>query len=449
MWAALLFAVDDSHGWTVGWLANRNAVLGALFGLAALSRYVRNSRKKSRLWGIDTAVLLLAAYLSSESAAAIPGAIAAYELFLMDRSQKNPVSGFRRWGLSLVVSLGWLGWYIHHRYGIIHSSTYLNIAHYPLLFLEELPIRFMMIWNSLFLNYAPSNIWLFLPGRSGFILTLVSFCVSVIVIFTVKIRGEFRRLAAFLLSSMVFSMFIVSMGIVQERSFTIASFFSSGILTIGLHELLRREYQNRLGKKILGYLLIFLHVIMAALMLPVKSLSPVIMRNAAGIHVPDAVSEADASPEKIIIVHAPFCLTGMYLPFALDLDPEFDTIPTMVLSSGIQPCHVTRMSENALQIECEGGFFNLFSAGIFLSPETHFQAGERIEFSDVDIIIDSIGENGRPEKVTFILERMRAPDYYLFLRYVGGRFVKYKLPDTGKTDTLHGDILESLFKGNS
>src|SRR4051794_17764132 len=49
--AALLFAADDARGATVGWLANRNVLVAATFGVLALIAHDRRRRDGSRLAG--------------------------------------------------------------------------------------------------------------------------------------------------------------------------------------------------------------------------------------------------------------------------------------------------------------------------------------------------------------------------------------------------------------
>src|SRR6185436_4269008 len=39
--AALLYAVDQAHGFAIGWIANRNAIVCAVFGVLALLAHVR------------------------------------------------------------------------------------------------------------------------------------------------------------------------------------------------------------------------------------------------------------------------------------------------------------------------------------------------------------------------------------------------------------------------
>ena len=46
---ALLYAIDYPHGFAVGWIANRNAVIAACFGMVSLLAYVEGRNRRSPL----------------------------------------------------------------------------------------------------------------------------------------------------------------------------------------------------------------------------------------------------------------------------------------------------------------------------------------------------------------------------------------------------------------
>src|SRR5678815_1800306 len=76
--AAVLYAIDDSHGFAVGWLANRCGIQGAFFAVLALLAHHRCDSLSPRL---GPAALLIA-LLCSEQMVAAGGFLFAYALFL-------------------------------------------------------------------------------------------------------------------------------------------------------------------------------------------------------------------------------------------------------------------------------------------------------------------------------------------------------------------------------
>ncbi len=83
--AALLFAVDDARGPTVGFVANRNALVAATFGVSALIAHDRARRGSSRLGGVLATLLLLAALFSKEEGIGTCAYLAAYAFFIDPR----------------------------------------------------------------------------------------------------------------------------------------------------------------------------------------------------------------------------------------------------------------------------------------------------------------------------------------------------------------------------
>ena len=80
--AAVLFAVDDARGPTVGFLANRNALVAATFGVSALIAHDRWRRDGSRSASLLAPLLLLAALFSKEEGIGACAYLAAFALFV-------------------------------------------------------------------------------------------------------------------------------------------------------------------------------------------------------------------------------------------------------------------------------------------------------------------------------------------------------------------------------
>ena len=69
--AALLFAVDDAHGFPAAWLANRKTLIGAFFGILALIAHDRWRRGEWRIGSLVAPLSLLLGLLAKESVAGV------------------------------------------------------------------------------------------------------------------------------------------------------------------------------------------------------------------------------------------------------------------------------------------------------------------------------------------------------------------------------------------
>ncbi|HKU40394.1 MAG TPA: hypothetical protein VJR89_19670, partial [Polyangiales bacterium] len=129
-WIALgAYAIDDAH--TVGnvWIASRNTLLVALFGLIALWSFDRARHDRARWAGWLAPLALLCAHASSEGAIALWAYLIAYALFLDTRG--------RRW-LALLpllaVSAGYYALAAAYGYGVRGSGLYVDPRTEPLRF---------------------------------------------------------------------------------------------------------------------------------------------------------------------------------------------------------------------------------------------------------------------------------------------------------------------------
>src|SRR5260221_12522 len=66
--AAFAFAVDHVHGMPVGWISNRNSLIGALLGTVALLAYDRGRRRGSMTMHLIGAPCLLLGLLGGQIA---------------------------------------------------------------------------------------------------------------------------------------------------------------------------------------------------------------------------------------------------------------------------------------------------------------------------------------------------------------------------------------------
>jgi len=87
--AALFFALDDTHGTPAVWIANRNAMVAALFALLALAAHDRWRRQGWRPGAALAPALLLAALLGGEVAVAAGGYLLGYALFMEEGSWRR------------------------------------------------------------------------------------------------------------------------------------------------------------------------------------------------------------------------------------------------------------------------------------------------------------------------------------------------------------------------
>ena len=139
--ATLLFVFDDAHVVPVAWLANRNALVAAFFGLLALLAHDRWRRNGWRPGEFLAPCCLALAVLSAEIGVAVGAYFVAYALFIDSGTCRQRTRGL----LPGVTVLG-IWWCAYHQmgFGTWGSEYYVDPGREPLRFatalLERVPI---------------------------------------------------------------------------------------------------------------------------------------------------------------------------------------------------------------------------------------------------------------------------------------------------------------------
>ena len=103
--ALALYAVDDAHGWVVGWTANRNALVAATLAFAALVAHDRARRDGWRPGSWLGPALFGAALLGGEAALGVTGYLLAHALFIDSGPLRRRLA--RLWPYA-ALSVAWL-----------------------------------------------------------------------------------------------------------------------------------------------------------------------------------------------------------------------------------------------------------------------------------------------------------------------------------------------------
>ncbi|HEX2675521.1 MAG TPA: hypothetical protein VHM19_02745, partial [Polyangiales bacterium] len=133
--AALLFALDHTRGFAVGFVMNRHALIGAALGALCLALHQRERRGPA-------AIVYAAALLSSESAIAVAGYLFAYAVFLQPGKARRRLVSLVPY---VAITLLWRALYNATGHGGFGSGLYVDPAREPIEFavtlLRRAPIQ--------------------------------------------------------------------------------------------------------------------------------------------------------------------------------------------------------------------------------------------------------------------------------------------------------------------
>ncbi len=187
--AVLLFAVEDSHSMPAGWLANRNALIALVLGLAALRSHLRWRRRGSPWWGAAAVGLAGAGLLAGEAALGALAYVASWQLTRDRRS--TPVAR-----LAALVPYGLLvvAWRLAYRlagYGAHGSGLYIDPLGSPWAFTKALVERWPLLQGAQWLQIR-ADAWSLLgrPQQLGVTALGAAGCAALLVLLWPLLRRD-------------------------------------------------------------------------------------------------------------------------------------------------------------------------------------------------------------------------------------------------------------------
>jgi len=420
-----LYAVDDAHGATVGWIANRNALVSASLALPALALHHRAAEGGggSRSWLAALCVAL--GLCAGEAAMCVVGYLAAYALCLDRRAL-----GTRLWSLVPYAAL-----FIAHRalyralgLGSFGSSGYHDPLHEPVAFLATLGYNLPLLLSAeLFVPIADLAFWGDVRARS--MLWLWSMLSLAALAWLMRGLLARDRSARFWALGMLLSAVPVSASLPGERLLIPIGFGAAPLLARVFDELgLLHAVSPSLSaaRRALGQALVILHVVVAPLLLPIRahSFAPVgqLMRR-----LDAALPRTAAVRQQIaVVLNAPFNIMLNYIQVSRALYGVPRPGHLYWLSTASSETQIERVGPNVLQVTPQEGFLR--------RPEdTHYRAnahdlplGARLQRAGMQVEIAALTADARPASVRFHFDEPLESPRYLFYVFRSGELVPYR-----------------------
>ncbi|HEX4339623.1 MAG TPA: hypothetical protein VH062_27135 [Polyangiaceae bacterium] len=430
--AFFLYALDDAHGPTLAWLANRNALIAGALGAGALIAHDAWRTKRSHLGAVLAPLLLLAGLLAGELAIGAVGYLAAYALVLEGGALRRRALSFAP---TAAVVVGWRLYWLSAGYGAKGSGAYVDPLGSPFAFCTELPMRLAVLLHGQF-SAPPSDLaFLAPPAHRPFLVAIAIVTVAVVVwILLPYVRRD--RTCRFWALGMTLSLLPLAATFPSDRLLLFVGIGASALLARPLDDFVRAGSQGTLpggARTVLTGCLLLLHVVGAPLLLPVRAGQMEIFavahdRGAAGIP-----SDASVTGRTVVIVAAPTVLFANYVQAERELLGVPRPAHLYVLSSASSAIAVERAGESGLLLRPEHGF-------LYTPLDKHYRGsrplavGDRVELSAMTAEIVESSSDGRPRAVRYTFGT--GNDAPLILTWKDGRFVPMPLPDAGHTVTL-------------
>lgn len=436
--ALLLYAVDDTHGATVSWIANRNAIVASLFGMLTLLAHDhwRRGNQPRRAW-LAASVFVLA-LLAGEMALGACAYLGAYALFVDRASRRSRLmSVLPYFGLVIAWRIGYqaLG------YGASGSGLYLDPGREPLAFLGRLPTAFALLMQGQFGLFS-ADLWLWSPPEDAPLLVGAGLATCGLVGLLLFPLLRHDREARFWTASLVGSLIPCASSIPGDRLLLLP-----GVAAMALLARLFSVFAERLPPLpvrgawrtvvALPLLALFVRrVVFASLLLPLRAHSMDVVGQVADVGADAVPAAAEVAGQTLVVVNPPASLLASYV--GLTLATRRAPIPRHVrwLATASSEITLTRLSAHVLRVHPRGGFLESRPDLLYRSSGHGLRIGDRIAFDDVTAVVVSLTSAGTPADVDFqFIEPLESPRY-IWRRWEGNTCVPYRPPAIGERAVL-------------
>lgn len=429
--ALALFAWDDARGGLLSWVANRHALIGACFAVAALVAHDRARREGWRAGAVLGPLALLGGLSASESAVATLGFLAGHAVFV--DADGSPSRRLARLAPYLLVVVGWQLAYSLGGYGVSGSGSYVHPLEDPLAYLAAVPPRAVALALGQ-LTFVPSDLWLFYPPavRVGVVALGGLFLVGAARLVAPRLEGPGARALA--VGALV-ALLPAAAAAPGDRNLTMVGIGAAGALAAALDGLAREVARGEVlprGTRWVAGLLVASNLVLALVLLPLKCLASFNL-DAMRAGADGAVPRGPAIAEDTLVVVSAASEGPVFFAWAYRDAHGIPTPRTRILSTGMGELEVTRLDERTLRLRPDGGFLASEMQRMMRSAARPFAQGDVMALTDLELVVVSVSGDGRPEVVE---ARFRTPleaERLRWMRSEGMALVPWSPPAVGET----------------
>lgn len=418
--AIVLFVINDTHAFTIGWISSYNTLLCCVSGMVAFLMF-----DKWCIKGSIKALLLfiggfINALLCSEGALALCGYLFAYVLFIHK-------GNLRQKTLKLVppvlIAGSYVVFYFAFQFGVKYSGVYFSPAD---LFTSNgimIPVKAGALLFSQLLSFPPICMALVPMGATGMIIEVVLLAV-LLFLFRKSLFNSPH--SSFFFTAMVFSILPFALGPVQDRLLLWSGMGAAGFLAE-----LFSEKQEKKGtvRSITMKSLLFTNTFVS-LFLFIPSLFTMVL-----LEKPSKIAAETITPNPTVVLNTPWDISLWYPPaIGAEMGRKWPD-HLYPLYSGADTVSIKRTGERTIEATVARGWFTTPEMERFSrSSRQPFKQGDRVKLDMMSAEIVDATCDGRPLKVRF--EFTDALESFTWMQWTKERPVKREVPKMGIEEKL-------------
>jgi hypothetical protein len=439
--AALLFAVDDTRGTTVGFIANRNVLIAATFGFSALVCHDRWRRDGSRVSAFLAVLLVALALFSKEEGIGTCAYLTAYALCIDARGPWRGCMAILPYAMIVVIWRTLRDWW---GYGVHNVGVYVDPLTDPGPYLaalaERLPVMLFGQWGPI---PAEAGAVLHPPLSTVFWWSAVGFVA--LLFFAIAPLLKRDRLARLWAVGMLFATVPVCATLPMDRLLTLVGLGAFGLLAQFWEFVFTRSDgapENpwwRIPARALAWFFVAVHAIWAPFFSPCRATSPLGPFWVEHRLYVNASLDASIGEKTLVIVNAPSVAHAAYFPFRQLAAGKPIPLHTRVLAPAAPSVRIRRLDERTLEVTPGWGYLDLVLDRVFRAERRPLAVGEQIKLTGMTVTVKALTADGRPSVAAFRFDEPLESPSFVWLCFRGQSFVPFTLPAIGEETEIRLD----------
>jgi hypothetical protein len=442
--AALLFALDYTHAFEVGYILNRHALLATTWGALTLAAHFRSRNAQQRRYAWLAPALYLLGLFTSELSISVAGYVIAFELLARQDARRTRALAVLPF---VAITLAWGAWYSAAGFGASGTGFYIDPVREPPRYLSAFTQRGPLLLMGQFAG-PPAELYYELPRDLA--LGVLSWAVIVVAIVAWALLPLLRsdRTARFWCLGMLGCLLPAAGADANNRQLLFVSLGAMGLLAQAwqLYAARPQEASSTPLSWMAGCagLLLAFRLFVSPVLLPIMTVSVGLMSpvNTAAA----AFAKEPYAGRDLIFVTAPYVYAVRVVQLFMRLSDE--PLPRRVryISAGAKPTTVRRAGANSLEVE--------FKDGLFSNPELRperdrrlrMPPGSRVQLDGFYVEILADRPDAGPTRARFTFDKRLEDPSLAFYRWGERTFVPFAPPPLGEEVVLPGSRMPVGFE---
>ncbi len=438
--ALLLACVDEAHAISVGWVANRNAIMAVALGTLALSLYVRGRMENDRRAALAAPFVFGVALLSGEMAITLLAYVFAYAVCLDRAAWKGRLASLLPFA---GVVVAWRVAYKALGFGVHGTGLYVDPLATPARFAVALVKYVPTLIMAQFTPIPADATYLVPPEQKASVFVLGAICALLVAAFAMPLVRK-SPVARFAALGTVLACIPLASTEPANRVMLPVGIGGSLLAAELLHAIAEakkdpsRPLLGRMPYRAIGGLTIATHLVLAPLTAPLWAYFPALL----DVHSRNASRSLDElgslEGKTLVLVHAPDFFFANWAPIFRYAEGLPLASAVRVLAETTDSVEVTRVDDRTLRIRDENGLVRGLMADIVRDPLVPLEVGFTRRTRDLTLEVTAASVDRKPTEIVCRFTRPLEDASLLFARWTPRGYAPFELPAVGGAVALEG-----------